>query len=250
MSGHNRWTKIKHKVAAAGAAKGKQFTKVIKEITVAARMGGADPDGNFRLRAAIASAKECNMPADNVTRAIKKGTGELEGINYEETTYEGYGPSGVAMIVACLTDNKNRTAGEIRSTFTKAGGNMGETGSVGWMFERRGMIEVKPGPTEEQVMEAALEAGALDVLSQDGGFEVRTEPNDLHKVMAALEAKTWPLGESKLTWIPKDPVQLDLEVATKVMRLVDLLEDNDDVQNVYGGFEISDEVAEKLAAAE
>ena len=248
MSGHNRWTKIKHKVAAAGAAKGKAFTKVIKEITVAARTGGGDPDGNFQLRAAIAAAKECNMPADNITRAIKKGTGELEGVNYEETTYEGYGPNGVAMIVSCLTDNKNRTAGEIRSTFTKAGGNMGDTGSVGWMFERRGVIEVKPGPTEDQVMEVALEAGALDVLPQDAGFEIRTEPNDLHKVVVAIAAKKWPTGETKLTWIPKEPVQLELDVAQKVLRLVDLLEDNEDVQNVYGGFEIPDEVAEKLAA--
>jgi YebC/PmpR family DNA-binding regulatory protein len=247
MSGHNRWTKIKHKKAAQGALKGKLFTKVIKEITVAARMGGGDPDGNARLRAAIGAAKESNMPADNITRAIKKGTGELEGVNYEEQTYEGYGPQGVAMIVTCLTDNKNRTAGEIRSLFTKAGGNMGDTGSVGWMFERRGVLEVKPGPTEDQVMECALEAGALDVLPSEGGFEIRTEPNDLHKVMMALEAKKWPLGDTKLTWIPKDPMQLEFDVASKVMKLVDVLEDNDDVQNVYGGFEISDEVAERLS---
>jgi YebC/PmpR family DNA-binding regulatory protein len=154
----------------------------------------------------------------------------------------------VAMIVTCLTDNKNRTAGEIRSTFTKAGGNMGETGSVGWMFERRGIIDVKPGPTEDQVMEVALEAGALDILPVDGGFEIRTEPNDLHKVTTAVEAKKWAVGESKLSWIPKDPVQLELNVAQKVMKLVDLLEENDDVQNVFGGFEIPDEVAERLAA--
>jgi YebC/PmpR family DNA-binding regulatory protein len=247
MSGHNRWSKIKHKKAAMGASKGKQFTKVIKEITVASRMGGGDPDGNARLRAAIAAAKECNMPADNITRAIKKGTGELEGINYEEQTYEGYGPNGIAVIVSCLTDNKNRTAGEVRSLFTKAGGNMGDTGSVGWMFERRGVIDVKPGPSENDVMETALEAGALDVLPHEGGFEIRTEPNDLHKVMTAVEAKKWQLEQSKLTWIPKDPVQLDFDAAAKVMKLIDLFEDNDDVQNVYGGFEISDEVAAKLS---
>jgi YebC/PmpR family DNA-binding regulatory protein len=247
MSGHNRWTKIKHQKAAMGATKGKLFTKVIKEITVAARTGGGDPNGNARLRAAIAAAREGNMPADNITRAIKKGTGELEGVNYEEQTYEGYGPHGVAVIVSCLTDNKNRTAGEVRSLFTKAGGNMGETGSVGWMFERRGVIDVKPGPTEDEVMECALEAGALDMLPHEGGFEIRTEPNDLHKVMMAIEAKKWPLEQTKLTWIPKDPVHLELDLAQKILKMIDLFEDNDDVQNVYGGFEISDEVAAKLA---
>jgi YebC/PmpR family DNA-binding regulatory protein len=168
-------------------------------------------------------------------------------VNYEEATYEGYGPNGVAVIVSCLTDNKNRTAGEVRSLFTKAGGNMGDTGSVGWMFERRGVIDVKPGPSENDVMETALDAGALDVLPHEGGFEIRTEPNDLHKVMTVIEAKKWALEQSKLTWIPKEPMQLDFDAAVKVLKLVDLFEDNDDVQNVYGGFEISDEVAAKLA---
>lgn len=249
MSGHNRWSKIKHQKAAMGASKGKVFTKVIKEITVAARLGGGDPDGNARLRSAIAAARENNMPGESITRAIKKGTGELEGVSYEEQTYEGYGPHGVAMIVTCLTDNKNRTAGEIRSIFTKSGGNLGESGSVGWMFERRGLIDVKAGPTEDAVMEVALEAGAVDVVVQEVGFEVRTEPNDLHKVMTALESKGWPLGASKLSWLPKEPMPLDLEIAQKIVKLVEVLEDNDDVQDVYGGFEIGDEVAEKLAAS-
>lgn len=250
MSGHNRWTKIKHKKEAAGAAKGKLFTKLIKEITVAARLGGGDPDGNARLRAAIGAAREANMPADNITRAVKKGTGELEGVNYEEAVYEGYGPSGVALIVQCLTDNKNRTAGEVRHLFTRGGGNMGETGSVGWMFERRGVIDVKQGPSEDQVMEVALEAGALDVIGHPEGFEVRTEPNDLHKVVLALEKKGLKLGELKISYLPKDPVKIEqLDPAKQVLRMVDLLEDNEDVQNVFGNFEVPDTLMDQIAAS-
>jgi len=249
MSGHNRWTKIKHKKAAMGASKGKLFTKLIKEITVAARLGGGDTAGNARLRGAIVSAREANMPQDNITRAVKKGTGELEGVHYEEQLYEGYGPGGVAVLVEVLTDNKNRTAGEVRFIFSRGGGNMGETGSVGWMFERRGVIEVKPGPTEDQVMEVALDAGAVDVVPVDQGFEVRTEPNDLHKVVVGLEGKKWALGEMKITYLPKDPTRLDVAAAQKVLRLVDLLEENEDVQNVHGNFEIDDAVMEQIAAA-
>ncbi len=250
MSGHNRWTKIKHKKEAQGAAKGKLFTKLIKEITVSTRMGGGDPDGNARLRSAISAAREANMPADNITRAIKKGTGELEGINYEEATYEGYGPSGVALIVQCLTDNRNRTAGEVRHLFTKGGGNMAESGAVGWMFERRGTIEVKPGPTEDQVMEVALEAGALDVVAQDEGFEVRTEPNDLHKVVQALEARKLTLGELKIAYLPKETLRLEkLEDAQKVLKMVDLLEDNEDVQSVFANFEVDDKIIDQIAGS-
>jgi YebC/PmpR family DNA-binding regulatory protein len=249
MSGHNRWTKIKHKKEAQGASKGKLFTKLIKEITVSARLGGGDPGGNARLRGAIAAAREANMPQDNITRAIKKGTGELEGTTYEEHLYEGYAPGGVAVLVEVLTDNKNRTAGEVRHLFARGGGNMGETGSVGWMFERRGVIEVKPGPTEDQVLEVALDAGALDVLPVDKGFEVRTEPNDLHRVVVALERPKWPLGEMKITFIPKDPMRLDAAAAQRVLKLVDLLEENDDVQNVHGNFEIEDAVLEQIAPA-
>jgi len=250
MSGHNRWTKIKHKKEAAGAAKGKLFTKLIKEITVAARLGGGDPEGNARLRSAIAAARESNMPADNITRAIKKGTGELEGVNYEEAVYEGYGPGGVALIVQCLTDNKNRTAGEVRHLFTRGGGNMGESGSVGWMFERRGLIDVKPGPTEDQVMEVALDAGALDVIAHPDGFEVRTEPNDLHKVVQALEKKGLKLGEMKISYVPKEAVKVaELDAAQKILKMVDLLEDNEDVQNVFGNFEVPDEIIDRIAAS-
>jgi YebC/PmpR family DNA-binding regulatory protein len=249
MSGHNRWSKIKHKKEATGSAKGKLFTKLIKEITVAARLGGGDANGNARLRSAINLARESNMPADNITRAIKKGTGELEGVSYEESLYEGYGPGGVAVMVQCLTDNKNRTVGEVRHLFERGGGHMGETNSVGWMFERRGMIEVKPGPTEDQVMEVALEAGALDILSHPEGFEVRTEPNDLHRVVVALEGKGLKLGEMKLAYLPKESVHLDLEAAQKVFKMIDLLEDNEDVQTVFGNFEVDDVILKQLQEA-
>jgi YebC/PmpR family DNA-binding regulatory protein len=249
MSGHNRWSKIKHKKAAVGSAKGKLFTKLIKEITVAARLGGGDVNGNARLRSAITLAREGNMPADNITRAIKKGTGELEGVSYEESLYEGYGPGGVAVMVQCLTDNKNRTAGEVRHLFVRGGGHMGETNSVGWMFEKRGTIEVKPGPTEDQVMEVALDAGALDIFTHPEGFEVRTEPNDLHRVVVALESKGMKLGEMKLSYLPKEAVHLDLEAAQKVLKMIDLLEDNEDVQTVFGNFEVDEDVLKQLEEA-
>jgi len=248
MSGHNRWSKIKRQKEAQGASKGKLFTKLIKEITVSARIGGGDPAGNARLRAAIDLAKDANMPSDNIVRAVKKGTGELEGVNYEEAVYEGYGPGGVAMIVECLTDNRHRTAGDVRSSFTKGGGNLAVEGAVSWMFERRGVIEVKAGPTEDQVMEAAIEAGAEDVVNQGTeGFEVRAQPNDLHQVAAALE-KRFKLGARRLTYLPKDTVKLrDPEKAKSMLRLIDLLEDLDDVQNVHAAFEIEDRLLEELA---
>jgi YebC/PmpR family DNA-binding regulatory protein len=250
MSGHNRWTKIKHKKAAVGAAKGKLFTKLIKEITVAARMGGGDPAGNARLRAAIDAARDANMPNDNITRAVKKGTGELEGVHYEEAVYEGYGPGGVAMIVECLTDNRHRTAGDVRSSFAKGGGNLAAEGAVSWMFERRGVVEVKAGPTEDAVTEAAIEAGAEDVVPVGAeGFEVRTHPNDLHHVAAELE-KRFKLGARRLTYLPKDTVHIaDADKARSMLKLVDLLEDLDDVQNVFANFEIDDAVMESFEAA-
>ncbi len=248
MSGHNRWTKIKHKKEAQGAAKGKLFTKIIKEITVSARMGGGDPNGNARLRAAIDAAKDANMPADNITRAIKKGTGELEGVSYEEVVYEGYGPGGVAMMVECLTDNRNRTAGDVRSSFTKGGGNLAAEGAVSWMFERRGIVEVKPGPTEDQVIEAAIEAGAEDVVNHGAeGFDVRTHPNDLHAVAAALE-KRFKLGARRMAYVPKDTVKLqDPDKARSMLKLMDILEDLDDVQQIHANFEIDDRLMEQLA---
>jgi YebC/PmpR family DNA-binding regulatory protein len=248
MSGHNRWSKIKRKKEAQGSAKGKLFTKLIKEITVAARLGGGDLDGNPRLRAAIDAAKDANMPGDNIVRAVKKGTGELEGVSYEEVRYEGYGPGGVAMMVECLTDNRHRTAGDVRSSFTKGGGNLAAEGSVAWMFEKRGIVEVRPGPTEDQVVEAAIEAGAEDVVSQGAeGFEVRTHPNDLHQVAAELE-KRFKLGSRRITFIPKDGVKIqEPEKARQVLKLVDLLEDLDDVQNVHANFEIEDRLLEQFA---
>ncbi len=248
MSGHNRWSKIKRYKEAQGAAKGKLFSKVIKEIPVAARRGGGDPNGNARLRAAMDAAKEANMPSDNITRAIKKGTGELEGVNYEESLYEGYGPGGVALMVECLTDNKNRTAGDVRSSFTRGGGNLAAEGAVAWMFDKRGVIEVKPGPTEDQVMEAAIEAGAEDVVNQGAeGFEVRTQPNDLHPVAGALE-KRFQLGARRVAWLPKDPVTVqDADKARSILKLMDALEELDDVQNVHANFEIDDRLLEQLA---
>ena len=240
MSGHNRWTKIKRQKEAMGATKGAAFSKYSKELTVAARLGGGDPANNFRLRAAIDAARGVNMPGDTITRAIKKGTGELEGAAYEELRYEGYGPSGIAVIVECLTDNKNRTAGDVRSFFTKGGGSLGETNSVSFMFERKGVIEVKPGPTEDALMEAALEAGAEDVVNLGAdGFEVRCDFTALFEVAATL-ATGFALGESKARFLPLNTVRLEGEPAKKALKLLDTLEDCDDVQNVYSNVEFDD----------
>ena len=247
MSGHNRWSKIKRQKEAMGNTKGKLFTKLIKEVTVAARMGGGDPVHNARLRSALTLAKEANMPAETITRAVKKGTGELEGVNYEEVIYEGYGPGGVAILVECMTDNRNRTAGDIRSIFDKGGGKMGESNSVRFMFDRRGVIHV-PQATEDALLEAALDAGALDVLNLGAdGFEVRTEANDLHKVADALEKKTFRVAASKTTFIPQNTVKLEGDRAEKLLKLIGIFEDNDDVQNVHANFEIDEKLMEQLA---
>jgi YebC/PmpR family DNA-binding regulatory protein len=248
VSGHNRWSKIKRKKAAQGAAKGSLFTKLIREITVAARAGGGDPAGNARLRTAMDAAKEANMPAENVTRAIKKGTGELEGVHYEEAVYEGYGPGGVALIVECLTDNKNRTAGDVRTTFEKGGGNLAAPGAVDWNFERRGLVEVKAGPTEDAVVEAAIEAGAEDVVNLGpDGFEVRTHPGDLHGVSEALRRRLQVTG-ARISLVPKETLRVDdPDKARALLKLVDALEELDDVQRVHGNFEISDELMQALS---
>jgi YebC/PmpR family DNA-binding regulatory protein len=249
MSGHNRWSKLKRFKAVEGARKGKLYSKVIKEITVSARLGGGNPDGNARLRVAIAAAREANMPNDTIQRAIKKGTGELEGEAYEEILYEGYGPGGVAVVVECLTDNRNRTASEVRSAFSTEGGNMGAEGSVNWMFHKKGVITVKPGPSEDQVMEKALEAGAEDVINHgEEGFEVRTTPADLHAVAASLEAAGLSLGEQKWTYIPQNTVRIEGDNARKMLKLMNLLEDNDDVQNVHANFEMDDALMESLSS--
>ena len=248
MSGHNRWTKIKRKKAAAGAAKGNLFTKLIKEITVAARLGGGDPAHNARLRAAMLAAREANMPTDNIQRAIKKGTGELGGVSYEEITYEGYGPGGVALLVECLTDNRNRTAGDVRASLSKGGGNLASDGAVSWIFQKKGSIAVKPGPGEDRVMESAIDAGAEDVLNQaEEGFEVRTAPQDLHAVAAALEKTGLKLGEQKWIFVPQNTVRLEGDAARRMLKLMELLEENEDVQNVHANFEIDDALIEQMA---
>jgi YebC/PmpR family DNA-binding regulatory protein len=249
MSGHNRWSKLKRYKAVMGASKGKLYTKLIKELTVAARLGGGNPDANARLRVAILLAREANMPNDNIQRAIKKGTGELEGESYEEIVYEGYGPGGVAVLVECLTDNRNRTASDMRSMFSKEDGNLGAEGSVGWMFHKKGLITVKPGPSEDEVMEKAIEAGAEDVLNHGpDGFEVRTAPADLHAVAASLEQSGLKPGEQKWTYVPQNTVRIEGDNARKMLKLMELLEDNDDVQNVHANFEMDDALMESLSA--
>jgi len=250
MSGHNKWSTIKHKKGKADAVRGKLFTKVIKEISVAARMGGTgDPDSNPRLRRAIDLAKAANMPRENIERAIKKGTGELDGVEYLETTYEGYGPAGVAVLVDVLTDNKNRTVADIRHIFAKAGGNMGESGCVAWMFPAKGLIETAASfKDEDRLMEVVLEAGGDDVQPLDeGGFEVIVEPSLLDVVANALRQAGIEVAKAEMTRIPTTTIPLTGKAAEQVMRLVDTLDDHDDVQKVYANVDISDEDLEGMA---
>lgn len=247
MSGHSKWATIKRKKAGIDAARGRVFTRIIKEISIAARQGGGDPAGNPRLRTAIATAKGANMPADNIERAIKKGTGELEGVTYEEITYEGYGPGGVALMVDCVTDNKNRTASELRHLFSKYGGNMGAQGCVAWMFESKGVITVDASKTDEDsLMDVALEAGADDVKTEEGVFEVYTAPSSFEAVKAAIEAKGIPISSAELSKIPQNTVQLDEKAAESMLKLMDMVEDFDDTQKVYANFDISPEIMAKL----
>ncbi len=239
MSGHNKWSTIKHKKGAADAKRGKIFTKLIKEITIAAKAGGGDVDGNPRLRTAVQAAKAANMPMDNVTRAIKKGTGELEGVNYEEIVYEGYGPGGVAVIVEATTDNRNRTVAEIRRIFSKSGGNLGENGCVGWMFDRKGQIIIKKeNATEEQLMDIALEAGAEDVVDSDPVWEVLTDMTDLYVVNEAIEKAGIQIEESKLARVPQNLVKVEGKVAEQVLRMMEALDDCDDTQDVFANYDI------------
>jgi YebC/PmpR family DNA-binding regulatory protein len=247
MSGHSKWATIKRKKAGIDAARGRVFTRIIKEISIAARQGGGDPTGNPRLRTAIATAKASNMPADNIDRAIKKGTGELEGVTYEEITYEGYGPGGVALMVDCVTDNKNRTASELRHLFSKYGGNMGAQGCVAWMFEAKGVITVDSSKTDEDtLMDVALEAGADDVKSEEGVFEVYTAPSSLETVKAAIEAKGIPVASAEMNKIPQNTVQLDEKTAESMLKLMDMVEEFDDTQKVYANFDIAPEIMAKL----
>ena len=246
MSGHNKWSTIKHKKGAADAKRGKVFTKLIKEITVAAKLGGGDPDGNPRLRTAIDKAKAENMPKDNVERAIKKGVGGLEGVNYEETTYEGYGPGGTAVLVEVMTDNRNRTVSDVRSIFSKCNGNMGETGCVSWLFDKKGLLVFPKSTDFDQLFEASIEAGADDVTDEEEQYEVLTDPSAFHQVKTALEGAGFKAESAEITMIPQTMVKLDGKNAENMLKLMDRLEDNDDVQNVYANFDISAEDMEKM----
>jgi YebC/PmpR family DNA-binding regulatory protein len=246
MSGHSKWSSIKHKKAAKDARRGKLFTKLIKEITVAARMGGGDLNANPRLRTAVMTAKAASMPGENIDRAIKKGTGELEGVHYEEILYEGYGPGGAAIMVQVLTDNKNRTVSEMRRLFTKHGGSLGENGCVAWMFDKKGLITVdRHQVNEDDLITLALDTGAEDVREDDGLFEILTRPEDFDKVRERLEQQKVPMATAQVTLVPKSTVTLDVKSAEQTLLLTEELEDHDDVQSVAGNFDIPNEVIEK-----
>lgn len=248
MSGHSKWATTKHKKAAIDAKKGKLFSKISKELTVAARLGGGDPSGNPRLRLVIEKAKEANMPSDNIKRAIQKGTGELPGATYEEAVYESYGPGGVAILIDIMTDNKNRTIAELRHILTKYGGKPGESGSVSWMFQKKGYILIdKKKADEETVIALALEAGAEDVKSSEGedNYEIITDPHDFDKVKKFLE-KNIELAHAEVTMLPQSYIKLEGKEAEQMARLMEALDDHDDVQNVYANFDIPDEVYAKV----
>ena len=247
MSGHSKWSSIKHKKAATDAKRGKIFTKLIKEITVAARMGGGDLEANPRLRTAVAAAKSENMPKDNIERAIKKGTGELEGVNYEESIYEGYGPGGAAVLVESLTDNKNRTVADVRSIFGKNGGSLGENGCVAWMFDKKGYIVVESAAVDEDVlMEVALEAGAEDIREDDGSFEVITDLAAFEAVKQAIEQASIPYIAAEITMLPQTTANLVGKEAEQMVRLMEMLEDCDDVQKVYTNADIPEEIIDNM----
>lgn len=248
MSGHSKWSQIKHKKGQTDAKRGKTFTKIVKEVSIAARLGGGDPDGNPRLRSAVEKAKEVNMPHDNIKKAIMKGTGELPGVAYEEYVYEGYGPAGVALMIEVMTDNKNRTLPEIRHMLAKSGGSLGETGCVSWMFDKKGYILVnKSKSSEDTVMSVALDAGAEDMKNDpdEENYEIITAPEDFTRVKDAIEKANIPVASAEVSMLPKNYVVLDEKAAEQMVRLMDALEDNDDIQNVYANFDIPDEVAEK-----
>ncbi|HET9985148.1 MAG TPA: YebC/PmpR family DNA-binding transcriptional regulator [Longimicrobiales bacterium] len=248
MAGHSKWAQIKRKKAVTDAKRGAQFTKLIREITVAARSGGGDPAFNPRLRLAVDTAKAANMPAENIERAIKKGTGELEGVHYEEISYEGYGPAGVALYIETLTDNPNRTVSEVRYVLSRNGGTLGTTGSVAWQFERLGQIYIDASKyDEEATLEAALEAGATDLRNEDGTYVVATEPGDFHAVQQALRDRGIQLDQAEIGMVAKATVHVDGPDALKVLKLLDALEELDDVQKVYSNVDV-DEAA--LAEAE
>jgi YebC/PmpR family DNA-binding regulatory protein len=247
MSGHNKWSTIKHKKGAADAKRGKLFSKIIKEITVAARMGGGDVEGNARLRSAVLSAKAANMPKDNIDRAIKKGTGGLEGVNYEEITYEGYGPGGVAVLVKVLTDNKNRAVADIRHLFSKYNGNLGETGCVNWMFDKKGYASIDKSVVDEETLyDVALGAGADDISDSGEVYEITIAPEDVESLRGALEAKGIKYNQLEVQMIPQTNVTLTGKPAQQMLKLLDSLEDLDDVQSLSSNFDISDEEMAQL----
>jgi len=247
MSGHSKWSSIKHKKGATDAKRGKIFTKLIKEITVAARMGGGDPDANPRMRTAIAAAKSENMPKNNIERAIKKGTGELEGVNYEESTYEGYGPGGAAVFIESVTDNKNRAVADIRHIFSKHGGNLGENGCVAWMFDKKGYIAIeKKAVDEDSLMETAIEAGAEDVREDNGSFEIITEPDDFESVKTAIDKAAILYIDAEVTMLPQSTTNLEGKQALQMIKLMEALDDCEDVQKVYTNADIPEEIINNM----
>jgi YebC/PmpR family DNA-binding regulatory protein len=247
MSGHSKWSTIKRKKGKTDQERGRIFTRLTKELTIAARHGGGDIEGNPRLRSAVDAAKKANMPSDNIKRAIQKGTGELPGVSYEEASYEGYGPGGVAVYLETLSDNKNRTVAEIRHMFSKHNGNLGENGSVSWMFQRVGQITVPRDRTDEDaLMMMALDAGASDVFADDGGFLVTTEFNRLYDVKAELEKGGVEVSEASVAMVPQNTIKIEGKSAEQMLRLMEALEDHDDVQNVYANFDIDESVMEQF----
>jgi YebC/PmpR family DNA-binding regulatory protein len=250
MSGHSKWSTIKRKKGAIDARRGKMFTKIIKEITLAARLGGGDPETNARLRQAVMTAKDENMPKDNIERAIKKGTGTgADAVTYEEVIYEGYGPGGAAVLVEVMTDNKNRTVAEIRHIFSKHGGNLGENGCVAWIFEKKGTIVVdRELVQEDELMELALEAGAQDVREEESEFEIITDPGSFDAVKKVMDQRNLKYIDAKISLIPQTTIKLEAAKAEQMIKMMEKLEDHDDVQNVYANFDIADDIMERLSA--
>lgn len=248
MSGHSKWSTIKHKKAKTDAARGKVFTKILKEITTAAKIGGGDPSGNARLRLAIEKAKESNMPSANVERAIKKGTGELEGVSYEEITYEGYGPSGIAILVEVMTDNATRTVSELRNIFSKNGGNLGSAGCVAWIFNKKGIISFeKKGIDVDSLSMAAIDAGADDIEDEESVIDIVTSPENFEKVRDALKKQKFVSASAEISMIPSNKVKIeDKEIAEKTLKLMGAIEDNDDVQKVHSNFDIPEKLIDEI----
>lgn len=248
MSGHSKWHNIKLRKSKVDAVKGQAFTRVAREIIMAARQGGGNPETNFRLKMAVAKAKEVNMPGENIRRAIQRGSGELDGASYDEVVYEGYGPGGVAILVEAATDNRNRTVADLRNLFAKNGGNLGESGCVGWMFEKKGLIQiVADNVDEDAVLSCVLEAGALDMRRSEDTLEVTTSPEELETVKEALEKENFPYTSAEVSMMPQNVVSVSQEDASRLLKLLEVVEDHDDVQKVWANFDIPDEVLERIS---